>query len=169
MSLYCITHLFCRMSEWMKATFYFYFLKLDLPYFCRIDLPPPPSVSSFKISATLLSKTKSNPTPPPPHFFIWTGHFSHPRTCLSFSLWRIFRLKSKSFQVIFLCVSSIRTYGRFLQYIQLVIFLLHCTENLKQIFPEMKLRGLIRNFYINVSGSDLYIPMIVLICNLIHS
>jgi hypothetical protein len=53
--------------------------------------------------------------------------------------------------------------------IQLVIFLLRCTENLKQIFPEMKLRGLIRNFYINVSGSNLYIPMIILIWDIIHS
>jgi hypothetical protein len=32
----------------------------------------------------------------------------------------------------------------------------YCTENLKQIFPEMKLP----NFYIHVSVSDLYIPMI---------
>jgi hypothetical protein len=31
----------------------------------------------------------------------------------------------------------------------------HCTENLKLIFPEMKLRGLVTNFYIHVSGSDL--------------
>jgi hypothetical protein len=28
---------------------------------------------------------------------------------------------------------------------------MYCTENLKQIFPEMKLRGLIPNFYIHVS------------------
>ncbi len=34
---------------------------------------------------------------------------------------------------------------------------MHCTENLKQIFPEMKLRGLVPNFYIHVSVSDLYI------------
>jgi hypothetical protein len=33
---------------------------------------------------------------------------------------------------------------------------LHCTENFKQIFPEMKLRGLVPNFYIHVSVSDLY-------------
>jgi hypothetical protein len=37
---------------------------------------------------------------------------------------------------------------------------MHCTENLKQIFPEMKLRGLVPNFYIHVSVSDLHIPMI---------
>jgi hypothetical protein len=30
-------------------------------------------------------------------------------------------------------------------------------ENSKQIFPEMKLRGLCRNSYIHVSVSDLYI------------
>jgi hypothetical protein len=36
----------------------------------------------------------------------------------------------------------------------------HYTENLKQIFPEMKLRGLVPNFYIHVSMSDLYIPKI---------
>jgi len=33
-------------------------------------------------------------------------------------------------------------------------------ENRKQIFPEMKLRGLSRNSYIQVSPSDLYIPTI---------
>jgi hypothetical protein len=32
-----------------------------------------------------------------------------------------------------------------------------CTENSKQIFPEMKLHGLSPNSYINVSVSDLYI------------
>jgi hypothetical protein len=37
---------------------------------------------------------------------------------------------------------------------------MHCTENSKQIFPEMKLRGLFPNFYIHVSVSDLYIPTI---------
>jgi hypothetical protein len=35
-----------------------------------------------------------------------------------------------------------------------------CTENSKQIFLEMKLRGLVPNFYIHVSVSDLYIPTI---------
>ncbi len=34
---------------------------------------------------------------------------------------------------------------------------MHCAENLNQIFPEMKLRGLSPNFYIHVSVSDLYI------------
>jgi hypothetical protein len=37
----------------------------------------------------------------------------------------------------------------------------HPTENTKQIFPEMKLRGLISNFYIPVSVSHLYIPTLV--------
>jgi hypothetical protein len=37
---------------------------------------------------------------------------------------------------------------------------MQCTENSKQIFPEMKLRGLVPNFYIHVSVSDLYIPTI---------
>jgi hypothetical protein len=36
----------------------------------------------------------------------------------------------------------------------------HCTENAKQIFPEIKLRGLVPNSYIHVSVSDLYIPKI---------
>jgi hypothetical protein len=36
----------------------------------------------------------------------------------------------------------------------------HYTENSKQVFPEMKLRGLIPSFYIYVSVSDLYIPTI---------
>jgi hypothetical protein len=39
----------------------------------------------------------------------------------------------------------------------------HCTENLKHIFPEMKLHGLVPNFYLDISGSNLYIPMIGLI------
>jgi hypothetical protein len=30
----------------------------------------------------------------------------------------------------------------------------HCTENLKQIFPKMKLRGLVPNFNIPISVSD---------------
>ncbi len=34
------------------------------------------------------------------------------------------------------------------------------TENSKQIFPEMKLRGLIPNSYIYVSVSDLSFPTI---------
>jgi hypothetical protein len=36
----------------------------------------------------------------------------------------------------------------------------HCTENLKHLFQEMKLRGLLSNFYIHVPVSDLHIPMI---------
>ncbi len=36
----------------------------------------------------------------------------------------------------------------------------HCTENSKQIFPEMKLPGLVPNSYIHASVSDLYIPTI---------
>ncbi len=44
--------------------------------------------------------------------------------------------------------------------------ILHSTENLKHIFPEMKLGGLIPNFYIHVSGSDVYFPTIGLIWNL---
>jgi hypothetical protein len=35
---------------------------------------------------------------------------------------------------------------------------IHCTENLKNIFPEMKLHTLVLNFYIH--GRDLYFPMI---------
>jgi hypothetical protein len=37
---------------------------------------------------------------------------------------------------------------------------MHCTESSKQIFPEMKLRSLVPNFYIHVSVSDFYIPTI---------
>jgi len=36
----------------------------------------------------------------------------------------------------------------------------HCAKNLKQIFPEIKLRGLVHNSYIHVSVSDLYISTI---------
>jgi hypothetical protein len=36
----------------------------------------------------------------------------------------------------------------------------HCTKNSKQIFPEMKLLGIVPNFYIHVSVSDLHIPII---------
>jgi hypothetical protein len=39
-------------------------------------------------------------------------------------------------------------------------FIMHCTENLKQIFPEMKLHSLVPNFYIHVSVRILYIPTI---------
>ncbi len=42
----------------------------------------------------------------------------------------------------------------------------HCNEYSKHIFPEMKLLGLVLNFYIHVSGSNFYIPMICLIWNL---
>jgi hypothetical protein len=35
---------------------------------------------------------------------------------------------------------------------------MHCTKDSKQIFPEMKLRGLVPNFQVHVSVSDLYIP-----------
>jgi hypothetical protein len=43
----------------------------------------------------------------------------------------------------------------------------HRTENSKYILLEMKLRGLVLNFYNHVSGSDLYIPTIGLIWNLV--
>jgi hypothetical protein len=36
----------------------------------------------------------------------------------------------------------------------------HCADYSKQIFPEMKLCGLIPNFCIYVSVSDFYIPTI---------
>ncbi len=37
---------------------------------------------------------------------------------------------------------------------------MHCAETSKQIFPEMKLRGLVTYFYINVFVNDLFIPTI---------
>jgi hypothetical protein len=42
----------------------------------------------------------------------------------------------------------------------------HCTEDVKHIFPVMKLCGLVPNFYVYVPGSNLYITMIGLIWNL---
>jgi hypothetical protein len=42
-----------------------------------------------------------------------------------------------------------------------VILNVHCTENLKHTFPEMKLCGLTPNFYIHVNRSVLFIPTIV--------
>ncbi len=33
---------------------------------------------------------------------------------------------------------------------------MHCTENSKQIFPEMNFFGLVPNFYIHLSVGDLY-------------
>ena len=36
----------------------------------------------------------------------------------------------------------------------------HCTKKSKQIFPEMKLLGLVPNSYIHESVSDSYIPRI---------
>ncbi len=35
----------------------------------------------------------------------------------------------------------------------------HCSEILKQIFPEMKLRGLVLNFYIHVAEGFIYSTM----------
>ncbi len=46
------------------------------------------------------------------------------------------------------------------------VLTLLCTENSKHIFPEIKLCGLVPNFFIHVSGSDLSIPKISLIWNL---
>ncbi len=40
---------------------------------------------------------------------------------------------------------------------------IHCAENPIYVFPEMKLRGLIPNFFIHVSVSDLYILRISLL------
>jgi hypothetical protein len=37
---------------------------------------------------------------------------------------------------------------------------MHWTENSKQIFQDMKLRGLVPNFYFHLSVSDIYIPTI---------
>ncbi len=37
---------------------------------------------------------------------------------------------------------------------------MHCNENSKQIFPEMKLFDLVPNFYTHVAVSDLYIPTV---------
>jgi hypothetical protein len=53
-----------------------------------------------------------------------------------------------------------------LQNFVVIFFHLHCTENLKHILPEMKLCGLVSSFFIHVSGSNLYIPMMSLIWNL---
>jgi hypothetical protein len=36
----------------------------------------------------------------------------------------------------------------------------NCKEDPINVFPEIKLRGLSPNFYINISVSDLYIPTI---------
>jgi hypothetical protein len=41
-----------------------------------------------------------------------------------------------------------------------ILFLYTLYPNSKHIVPEMKLRGLVSNFYIHVSVSDLYIPTI---------
>jgi hypothetical protein len=38
----------------------------------------------------------------------------------------------------------------------------HFTENPTNVFPEMKLRGLVPNFYIHVSVNNLYISKICL-------
>ncbi len=38
---------------------------------------------------------------------------------------------------------------------------LHCEEDSSYVFPEIKLSGLVFNFYIHTSVSDLYIPRIV--------
>ncbi len=45
-------------------------------------------------------------------------------------------------------------------FIKLPASTVHFMENFKHIFPEMKLCGLIPNFYVHVYRSDLYIPTI---------
>jgi hypothetical protein len=40
------------------------------------------------------------------------------------------------------------------------IAVVHCKEEPNYVFPEMKLRGLLPNFHIHVSVSDVYIPTI---------
>jgi hypothetical protein len=47
-------------------------------------------------------------------------------------------------------------------YTDILYMCVHCTEDSKHIFPKIKLLGLVPNFHIHVSGSDLYIPIIVL-------
>jgi hypothetical protein len=37
---------------------------------------------------------------------------------------------------------------------------MHCKEDSNYVFPEIKLRGLVPNFHIHTSVSDLYIPRI---------
>jgi hypothetical protein len=44
----------------------------------------------------------------------------------------------------------------------------YCTENPIYVFPEMKLRGLVPNSYINVSEDDLYIPRMGLLILLLQ-
>jgi hypothetical protein len=39
----------------------------------------------------------------------------------------------------------------------------HCSENLNQIVPEIKLRGLVHNSYIHVYMKNFYIPRICLL------
>jgi hypothetical protein len=41
-----------------------------------------------------------------------------------------------------------------------VFFYMHCTENAIYVFPEMKLRDLVPNSYIQISVNYLYIPSI---------
>ncbi len=45
-------------------------------------------------------------------------------------------------------------------FIYLCVFINVHRKHTKQIFPEMKLRGLVPNFYIHVFVSELYIPTI---------
>jgi hypothetical protein len=40
------------------------------------------------------------------------------------------------------------------------VAVMHCKEDPNDVFPEMKLQGLVPNFHIHVSVSDLCIPMI---------
>jgi hypothetical protein len=44
---------------------------------------------------------------------------------------------------------------------KIIIIPAHCKQDPIYVFPEMKLRGLVPNFYIHVSVSDLYIPLFI--------
>jgi hypothetical protein len=60
--------------------------------------------------------------------------------------------------------SNTRYFMKKADYVQNLFYLLHCKDripkNSKQIFPGKELRGYSPNFYIHVSVSDSYIPLI---------
>jgi hypothetical protein len=91
---------------------------------------------------------------------IVTGSINNARSPIVFygiGAYRVEYLRSnqiKSLAIIFMNLTA--TYNKKLE----VVPKPHCKDNSIYVIPERKLRGLIPNFYIHISVSDLYIPTI---------
>jgi hypothetical protein len=93
-------------------------------------------------------------------YLVFSGHGAlnvKLRTLECFTLYLRNR-QSWNLRAIESCVCIIRSMARNMTSF---FWTVHCTKNSKQIFPEMKLRGQVHNFYIHLSVNDFYIPMSV--------